>query len=82
MEGAASIAELRAKTDKVLIAGIDQHRDFDGTAAEVRERLSARLERALAQNDGGAFVFGPGCTLPLDRDSWLFGQIAEVAGRR
>ena len=82
VEGAASIAELRAKTDKVLIAGIDQHRDFDGTATEVRERLSARLERALAQNDGGAFVFGPGCTLPLDRDSWLFGQIAEVAGRR
>ena len=82
VEGVTSIAELRAKTDKVLIAGIDQHRDFDGTAAQVRERLQGRLESALAQNAGGAFVFGPGCTLPLDRDSWLFGQIAEVAQRR
>ena len=82
VEGVTSIADLRAKTDKILIAGIDQHRDFDGTSAQVRERLAGRLEKALAQNDGGAFVFGPGCTLPLDRDSWLFGHIAEVADRR
>ena len=82
VDGVASIADLRGKTDKILIAGIDQHRDFDGASAEVGARLEKRLESALAQNAGGAFIFGPGCTLPLDRDSWLFGHIAEVAGRR
>lgn len=32
----------------------------------------------LAQNDGGALIFGPGCTLPLDVDRSLFSLIYEV----
>lgn len=73
-----SLAELRAKTDKVLITGIDQNRDFEGTREEVKARLAARLKTSLEENAGGAFIFGPGCTLPLTVDRSLFSLISEV----
>lgn len=73
-----TIADLRAKTDKVLITGIDQWRDFQGTREEIKERLEGRLKDALEQNAGGAFIFGPGCTLPLTVDRSMFTLIEEV----
>lgn len=73
-----SIADLREKTDKILIAGIDHNRDFEGTREQVIERLRVRLFDALDQNKGGAFIFGPGCTLPLTVDRSLFSGIREV----
>lgn len=63
--GTTSIAELRAKTDKVIVAGVDHHHDFLGSAREVDARIADRLAAALEQNDGGPFVFGPGCSMPL-----------------
>ena len=73
-----TIADLRAKTDKVLITGIDQWRDFQGTREEIKARLEGRLKDALEQNAGGAFIFGPGCTLPLTVDRSMFTLIEEV----
>lgn len=73
-----SVADMRRKTDKVLITGFDQNHDFYGTPEQVKRRLATRLEDTLAQNDGGALIFGPGCTLPLDVDRSLFSLIYEV----
>ena len=76
--GISSIADVRSKTDKMLITGFDQNRDFMGTPAQVKERLKVRLFDSLAQNDGGQFVFGPGCTLPLTVNRELFTLVHEV----
>ena len=73
-----SVADMRRKTDKVLITGFDQNHDFYGTPEQIKRRLATRLEDTLAQNDGGALIFGPGCTLPLDVDRSLFSLIYEV----
>ena len=62
----------------MLITGIDQWRDFQGTREEIKERLEGRLKDALEQNAGGAFIFGPGCTLPLTVDRSMFTLIEEV----
>lgn len=51
------------------------------TSAEDTDKLGAldATNDMLAQNDGGALTFGPGCTLPLDVDCSLFSLIYEVA---
>lgn len=75
----STLRAVRAKTDKLLVAGYDHLNDFSGTRQQVKDRLAQRLERALAENDGGAFVFGPGCALTLEADNALFGLVDEVA---
>lgn len=77
-EGATSVAELRAKTDKLLITGVDNDHDFAGSRARIRERLHVRLADTLEGNDGGPLVFGPGCALPLDVDRSLFSLIGTT----
>lgn len=77
----SSIADVRAKTDKVLIAGIDQHHDFitpDNDREAVKARLVKRFKDAMAQNGSNRFVFGPGCVLETG-GSYLNALIAEVA---
>lgn len=85
VNGAHSIAEVRAKTDKVLVAGIDQHHDFLLSRREVKSKIARRLERALEQNAGGPFIFGPGCSMPLYVEGSRFNGIygaAHEAGLR
>ena len=50
------------------------------TSAEDAGKLGAldATNDTLAQNDDGALIFGPGCTLPLDADRSLFSLIYEV----
>ena len=77
--GAHSIAEVRKKTDKILIAGIDQHHDFLLSRREVKAKIAQRFENALKQNDGGPFIFGPGCSMPLYVELSRFNNIYGAA---
>ncbi len=77
----STVAAVRAKTDKVLIAGIDQHHDFvtpENDREAVKARLVRRFKDALEQNGSNRFVFGPGCVLETGGD-YLNALIAEVA---
>ncbi len=83
--GAHSIAEVRAKTDKILVAGIDQHNDFLLTRREVKAKIAERFKNAIEQNAGGPFIFGPGCSMPLFIENSRFNNIygaAHEAGLR
>lgn len=77
--GAHSIAEVRKKTDKILVAGIDQLHDFHNARRDVKARLAERLKNALEQNDGGPFIFGPGCSMPLYVEQSRFKNIYGAA---
>jgi uroporphyrinogen decarboxylase len=74
-----SIAKVRSLTDKIIIGGTDQHHDFHGTPAEVKEKLKNRLAVALAETKDNRFIFAPGCALPLDVDRSSFSLLHEVA---
>ncbi|MFE8150121.1 uroporphyrinogen decarboxylase family protein [Brenneria goodwinii] len=77
-----SIAHVRAMTDKILIAGIDQNRDFHyagGQRAAVKARLRQRLRQIEEQSGERGFIFAPGCALPLDVDGRLFTLLAEIS---
>ncbi|KDE36454.1 hypothetical protein AW40_11190 [Kosakonia radicincitans UMEnt01/12] len=75
------VADLRARTDKVLIAGIDQHQDFyvgGGNREAVKARLEQRLTQLREESGDRRIIFAPGCALPLDSDRRLFRLLAEI----
>lgn len=75
------VADLRARTDKVLIAGIDQHQDFyvgGGNWEAVKARLEQRLTQLREESGDWRSIFAPGCALPLDSDRRLFRLLAEI----
>jgi uroporphyrinogen decarboxylase len=75
------VADLRARTDKVLIAGIDQHQDFyvgGGNREAVKARLQQRLTQLREESGDRRIIFAPGCALPLDSDRRLFRLLAEI----
>ncbi|MDX5627555.1 MULTISPECIES: uroporphyrinogen decarboxylase family protein [unclassified Brenneria] len=79
--GRVGVAQIRALTDKILIAGIDQHRDFhygNGARPAVKARLQQRLRQIRAESGDRGFIFAPGCALPLDVDDSLFTLLAEI----
>jgi len=80
-EEVASIAAVRAKTDKIIIAGIDQTHDFI-TPENDREAVTAVLKRrfltAMEENKSNRFIFAPGCCL-AHGGSYLNALIYEVA---
>ena len=78
-EGLTTIAELRAKSDAVFVSGYDEKHDFAGDATAARELIGKRLADALEQNAGGALVFGPGCSGPLDIDTNRFEFVQQAA---
>lgn len=81
-EQRTSVAALRARTDKLLIAGIDQHQDFSlagGERAAVKARLAQRLTQLREESGDRGAIFAPGCALPLDIDRRLFGVLAELS---
>lgn len=80
-----SIADVRQKTDKLIIAGVDQDHDFIGSEAEAKEIIRKRLHQALEENQGGSFIFAPGCGLSLkvERERYkLFHEVAAEEGLR
>lgn len=78
-EEITSISRVRSLTDKIIIGGTDQHHDFNGTPAEVKERLKSRLAKALAETKDNRFIFAPGCALPLEAERGIFSLLREVA---
>lgn len=67
-EEQVSVAEVRRKTNKILITGTDQFADFYGNKKEVKACLERRFERAIKEAEDGRLIFAPGCSLPLDID--------------
>lgn len=77
----ASIADIRPKTNKVLIAGIDQDSDFitpENDREAVKAVLTRRFQTAMAENGSNRFIFAPGCCLAAG-GSYLNELIYEVA---
>lgn len=77
-----TLAQIRAKTDRVLIQGYQQKTIFyqpDNNREAVKERLAASLERAISENGGTkGLIFGPECALPTNLPKYLFTLPAEV----
>jgi uroporphyrinogen decarboxylase len=65
-ERLTSAAKLRSLTDKVLVGGTDQFHDFYGSEEVVEKRLKERLDTLLSEIPDKRFIFGAGCSLPLD----------------
>ncbi|MEO8507546.1 MAG: uroporphyrinogen decarboxylase family protein [Betaproteobacteria bacterium] len=60
LQGNPSLAELRRRTDRCLMGGLDESRLHDRTLPEVR----AEVDDALAQAGRERLILAPGCTLP------------------
>lgn len=76
-----SIADVRAQSDKIIIAGFDQNNDFltpENDREAVKAVLKRRFLEALKENGSNRFVFGPGCCLAAG-GSYLNALIYEVA---
>lgn len=73
-----SVAKARSLFNGILVGGTDQHHDFNGSRAEVKETLKKRLHTALAEDPTGKFILAPGCALPLDVDREIFTLFKEV----
>lgn len=77
-EQRTSIAQLRERTDKILIAGLDHNTDFYSSRLQIKDRIKYRLHHALLDNKNGAFIFAPGCGLPLNADRSHFDLLYEA----
>ena len=56
-----SLKEVRARTRKILLGGIDHEKTFvDGPA----EAIVAEARGAIAETGGTRFILGPGCAVP------------------
>lgn len=79
-EEVASIADVRSKTKKILIAGFDQDHDLenaDNDREAVKQVLKARYLEAKKENGSNRFVFAPGCCLAAG-GSYLNALLYEV----
>lgn len=77
----SSITEVRAVTDKIIIAGIDQNLDFynaNNDRNSIKDVLRKRLMVALEESNFNSFIFAPGCTLPLDVDRYVYTLMKEI----
>jgi uroporphyrinogen decarboxylase len=60
-----SIAYVRSLTDKIIIAGVDREKCFEGPLPGVKERLKRLLEKAFDETRDERLIFAPGCALEL-----------------
>jgi len=58
-ETCASLADMRAVSDKCLMGGVDQGVIMDRSVPEIK----AEVSDAVAQVDGKKFILAPGCTI-------------------
>lgn len=62
-----SIAEVRAKTDKVLMGGVDRNADFYGPSRDkVKAVLKMKVKEAMRQAGDSKFVAAVGCESPRE----------------
>jgi uroporphyrinogen decarboxylase len=80
-ESLPSVTKTRSLTNAVLVAGIDQHHDFNAANRNiVHERLTRRFEAIKHENGGNnRFVFAPGCALPMNVGLEIFSLLVEIA---
>ncbi|MBQ7920447.1 MAG: hypothetical protein IJ324_10975 [Lachnospiraceae bacterium] len=76
-----SAAKLRSLTDKILIGGTDQFHDYYGSLSEVEKTFDERLETLIREIPDRRFIFGAGCSLPLDIPSDSIKLIRKVADK-
>lgn len=81
-----TIKKVRDKTDKILIAGIDQNHDFETSGNDreaVKKLLVKRFQDALLENGGNRFIFAPGCAMATGGSylNRLLYEVAEEYGR-
>lgn len=81
-EELTSVDKARSVFDGVLITGVDQVNDFNGSRNDIKENLKKRLDVLKSQDPSGKFIFAPGCALPTDVDEDLFTLFGEVIGER
>ena len=80
-EEIVSIADVRAKSGKLIIAGFDQNTDLltpENDREVVKTALKRRFLAAEKENGSNRFVFAPGCCLEAG-GSYLNALIYEVA---
>lgn len=66
MEGTPSFAELRKKTDKMLVGGLNRKTDFNGFDRDrIKETIIERIREALEQGGGNIMISG-GCAWDFD----------------
>ena len=66
MEGTPSFAELRKKTDKILVGGLNRKVDFRGEDRErIKIRIQSRIYEALRQGGENIMISG-GCAWDFD----------------
>lgn len=80
-EKLTSAKTLRSLTDKILIGGNDQFHDFYGTHEEVEARFTKNLQVLVDEIPDGKFIFGAGCSLPLDITADSISLIRKVADK-
>lgn len=78
--------EMREKTNKIIIGGIDQVHDMfteKNDRNEVKERLIRRFQTMLEEMGTNRFVFGPGCAMPTGGSylNHILFEVAEEYGR-
>jgi len=62
-----TIEEVRAKTDKVLMGGVDRNADFYGPSRErVKATLKMKVKEAMRQAGNSRFVAAVGCESPRE----------------
>ena len=74
-----TLREVRAKTDKILIGGIDQEHDFYETdRSKLKDFLRARVADAIDQAGAEKLIVGPGCVVPPDVPKYRMNVLCEV----
>jgi uroporphyrinogen decarboxylase len=67
------LAEMRARTDACLMAGLDQMRIVEQSIPEIRRDMAA----AMQATGGHKFILAPGCTIPSNVPDHVLATIAE-----
>ncbi len=68
-----TIAEMRPRTDKCIMAGIDQARVIEQSRPQIRHDI----DEALAVTGGQNFILAPGCTFGSNAPAHVLDTIAE-----
>lgn len=77
-----TMADIRKKTDKILIGGIEMWSDYYSETNDrdaVKATLLRRGEEAVKQAGFGSLILAPGCAAPLDVPPYRFSLQHEVA---